>query len=333
MDSGDDSGRPMRKQPRNSEIWYVLALIRMAKPFAAQSRSGRVVVKKQAGMPSARAAPKQQPATKAFAKPFTMRHLWRMTLWAATAACALLVAVLATRSEVGAERVASVFPSSGHRNAAVPATAPAFDAQAETQRLAVAIHDLGAENAQLRSQLAAIQQNMDDITGSVTKQLAAVKAAAASPWPSDVKPDPITAADIASIMTPTAGLDSPVPVPPQSVPASAAPPEPQASSDLPPPSPPVAKPREYGVDIGNALSIAMLQARWLGIRSAHPQLFGALTPSVTLREVPKTKRIELHLVAGPLASSEAAARLCLELAPYRLSCHPMVLGPDRVALQ
>ena len=291
------------------------------------------MVKKQAGMPSARAAPKQLGPPKTF----TMRHLWRMTLWAATAACALLVAVLASRSEVGTERVASVFPSE-HRHAAVPVAPPPFDAQAETRRLAGAIHDLGAENAQLRAQLAAVQQNLDDITGSVTKQLAAVKSATAGPWPADAKPEPITAADIASIMAPAAGVDAPVPsppqsspVPPQSLSVPAAPPE--ASSSLPPISPPAAKPREYGVDIGNASSIAILRARWLGIRSAHPQLFQGLTPTVTLREIPKTKRIELHLFAGPLASPEAAARLCLELAPYRLYCHPTALGADRVALQ
>lgn len=291
------------------------------------------MVKKQAAMPSVRAAPKQRPA----AKVFTMRHLWRMTLWAATAACALLVAVLAGQSDAGTERIASVF-SPGHRHARLSAAQPPFDAQAETRRLAAAVHDLGAENARLRTRLAAVEQNMDDITGSVEKQIAAVKTAAAGSWPADAKPEPITAADIASIMAPAAGLDTPVPSPPQTSPALPPPSgpqasEPQASTDLPPIAPPPKKPHEYGVDMGNALSIQTLHARWLGIRSAHPQLFAGLIPAVTLREIPKTKRIELHLVVGPLENSEAAARLCVELAPYRLTCHPTMLAPDRVALQ
>lgn len=260
-----------------------------------------------------------------------MRHLWRMALWAATAASALLVAVLATRSEVGAERMASVFPSA-HRHPRVAAPDHPFDAQAESRRLADAIHELGAENERLRTRLAAVEENLNDVTGSVTKQLAAVKATSAGPWPDDAKPQPITAADIASIIAPTAGLDTPVPSPPKTSPA-ASPPEPQASADLPPIVSPSAKPREYGVDIGTALSIQILHARWLGIRSAHSQLFEGLTPAVTLKETPKTKRVELHLVAGPLASSEAAARLCLQLARYRLYCHPTVFGPDRVALE
>ena len=134
-------------------------------------------------------------------------------------------------------------------------------------------------------------------------------------------------------MAPAAGLDTPAPSPPKTSPPAAPPPEPQASADLPPIASPAAKPPQYGVDVGTALSIQMLHARWLGIRSAHSQLFEGLTPTVTVKETPKTKRVELHLVAGPLASSEAAARLCLQLAPYRLYCHPTVLAPDRVALE
>ena len=177
---------------------------------------------------------------------------------------------------------------------------------------------------------------MNDMTGSVEKQIAAVKTVAARPWPADVKPEPITAAEVVSIMMPAAGVDTPVPAPPRTSPAllpASQSPEPQASTELPPIAPSPAKPHEYGVDLGNALTIQVLHARWLGIRSAHAQLFAGLTPSVALREIAKTKRIELHLVVGPLAGAEAATRVCVELAPYRLSCHPTVWGPDRVALE
>lgn len=284
------------------------------------------MVKKQAVMPSGRAASRQQAA----AKTFTMRHLWRMTLWAATAACALLIAALASRSDAGTERIASIF-SPGPRHARIATADPPFDAQAEARRLAAAIRDLGAENARLRTRLVAVEQNMNDITGSVEKQIASVKASAAGPWPTDGKPEPVTAAEIASIMAPAAGFE--MPAPPQTAPPSAPLPENQSSKELPSVAPPGARPREYGVDMGNATSIQVLHARWLGIRSAHAQLFARLSPAITLQEIPKTKRLELHLVVGPLGSSAEATRLCLELAPYRLSCHPIVLAPDRVALQ
>ena len=303
------------------------------------------MVKRQNEKPSARAVPRQQPVAKQpAAKRFTMRHLWRMTLWAATAACALLVAVMASRSEVGAERLAAEFPAAGH---GTPVATPPFDAQAETRRLADALQNLAAENKRLQSRLAAIEQNMDDITGSITRQIAAIQAQPPNPWPADATPQPITPGNIGAIIAPSAGIEAPVPSPPQISPAptqapSAAPAEPAAAaaeSPDPPAAPPPPtelrplRPVEYGVDIGSAQSIQMLHARWLGVRSAHPQLFERLTPSVMLRQIPRSKRVELHLVAGPLPNSQAAARLCAELAPFRLSCHPTVLGPDRVALQ
>ena len=266
-----------------------------------------------------------KPPPKAVSRPpavksaFTMRHLWRMALWGGTAAGALFVAVLSTRSEVGLERVATAFPAlRGHERVQVAAKS-SLDAQAETHRLAAAVQDLTAENDRLQSRLTAVEQNVNDITGSVSRQLAAVKAETTNPWPADANPEPISAADIASTVAPTAAFGAPLPLPPQTVPAA--------------PSPRVAAAAEFGVDVGSALSIQALRARWLGIRSAHPQLFDGLTPTVALREVPRSKRVELRLVVGPLADAEAAKRLCAALAPYRLYCQPASFGREHVALE
>lgn len=245
-----------------------------------------------------------------------MRHLRRMTLWGGTAAGALLVAVLSSRSEVGSDRIATAFPAlRGHERVQVAAKS-SLDAQAETHRLAAAVHDLTAENDQLQSRLAAVEQNMNDITGSVSRQIAAVKAETTNPWPADTKPEPISAADVAATVAPTAGFGAPLPSPPQTMPAT------------PPP-----KVAAAGVDVGSALSIQALRARWLGIRSAHPQLFEGLIPTVVLREMARSKRVELRLVVGPLADAEAARRLCAALAPFRLYCEPVGFGAEHVALE
>jgi hypothetical protein len=279
-----------------------------------------VVVKRQPVRQPVKAAPRPVAAK----KPFTMRHLWRMTLWAGTAAGALLIAVLTTRSEVGVERVATVFPSL-RGSERVQLAARSIDAQqAETRRLAAAVHDLAAENDQLQSRLAAVEQNMNDITGSVSRQIAAVKVETTNVWPADAKAEPISASDIASTVTPTAGFGAPLPSPPQT--SSAQPAQAQALA-------PAVAASEFAVDIGSALSIQALRARWLGIRSAHPQLFEGLVPTVALREVAKARRVELRLVVGPLANAEAAARLCAALAPFRLYCQPATFGPQRVALE
>ena len=70
---------------------------------------------------------------------------------------------------------------------------------------------------------------------------------------------------------------------------------------------------EFGVDIGSGLTIQALRTRWAAIRTAHPQLFEGLEPIVSVKEVPRTNRIELRLVAGPIAQAGTAAQLCAQL--------------------
>jgi hypothetical protein len=269
-------------------------------------------------MPPGRAAPKQGAAK----RPFTMRNLWRMTLWGAAAAITLFFAVLTTRSEVGSQRLAAGFSSP--RNTPTQFAARSSDAQAETNRLTAAVHDLTAENSQLKSRLSAIEQNMDDITGSVTRQIEAAKAQTPVAWPADASPGPLTPALIASIVAAAALTPGDFGVPLPSHPPTAPPPAGTPTSSAA---------TQYGVDIGSAVSIQMLRAHWLGIRSAHAALFEGLTPTVMLREIPQSKRVELRLVVGPLANSAAASSLCASLAASRLFCQPTLFDRQHVALQ
>jgi len=281
-------------------------------------------------------AVKAAPRRAAPKKTFTMQRLWRMALWGATAASALLVAVLTTRSEVGSQRVAIVLSSLRVTSLVRPGQATTqiaarpFDAQAETRRLSGAVRGLAADSDQVKSRLAAVEHNMDDITGSISRQVEAAKAgtAAPSPWPAAAAPVPATPAVIASVVAPVVppptGLAAPLPLSPPT-PAAAQPPADATA--------PGAQPTEYGVDIGSALSIQALRARWLGMRSAHPQLFEGLAPTATVREIPRSNRVELRLVVGPLADPEAAARLCASLAPFRLFCQPTIFDRRHLALQ
>lgn len=278
-----------------------------------------MVVKKLAIKHAVQAAPQRA----APGKPFTIAHLWRMTLWGATAATALLVAVLTTRSEPGSARIAALF--SVHDGSKTQVARGPLDTQAQTRQLADAVRNLTRDNSELKSRLAAVEQNVNDITGSVAKQIAKVKADAANNWPANAKPEPITPAIIASIIGPAKPASSGVAAPPASPPLRT--PSPAGGTEN------SAIPVAYGVDVGGALSIDVLRARWLGIRSAHRRLFEGLTPTVVLRQIGKTNRAELRLVVGPLASSEAAARLCAALAPYRLFCQPTAFDGQHIALQ
>jgi hypothetical protein len=90
---------------------------------------------------------------------------------------------------------------------------------------------------------------------------------------------------------------------------------------------------EYGVDIGSAVSIQALRARWAGIRSAHRELFRGLSPTVTLRESSRLTSPELRLVVGPLSSADAASRLCASLSVYHVDCEPTIFGGQHLALE
>jgi hypothetical protein len=301
---------------------------------------------------------------------FTMRHLWRMAVWGGAAAGALFVAVLATRSEVGTQRIAGLF--SGRSDRTQVAARP-FDAEAderrvaEQRRLTEAVRGLAAENDALKSRLAVVERNVDDITGSVARQIEAIKKTDTTPAPDRSPPAGAAPESHAVIANPAPAESGPPPVPaPESRAVIAAPPAtpapgPAPAASAPPPAPapaqiaatepmqsraampgPAAAPPgaaapaatlKYGVDIGSAVSIEVLRARWLGIHSAHGKLFEGLMPVVMLRQASHTGRIELQLVVGPFASAEPAAKLCAALAPYRLPCQPTLFSGQHLALQ
>jgi hypothetical protein len=235
--------------------------------------------------------------------PVTMHGLWRLVVWGSTAATALLIAVLSSRGVVGSQRAAVAASTLGGATVAVvqplqPAPVPQqpaarpFDAQAETKKLADAVRDLSADNDELKSRLAVVEHSVDDVTGSIERQ-----AKATPPWPDTGPPVPATPAAIAAVVAPALPL-----------------------------------PMEYGVDIGSAVSIQALRARWAGIRSAHPQLFDGLAPTIALGETQQSNRPELRLVLGPLASANAAAKLCKTLEHFRLTCQPTIFSGRHLAL-
>jgi hypothetical protein len=92
-------------------------------------------------------------------------------------------------------------------------------------------------------------------------------------------------------------------------------------------------PKQYGVDIGSAVSFQALRVRWAEIRAAHPQLFQGLTAKTITRGMPQSDRSEVRLVLGPLPNSDAATRLCTLLEPYHVFCQPTVFDGQQLALQ
>jgi len=250
--------------------------------------------------------------SKAAKKPLTLRALRRLMLWGTTAAGALLLAALSSRSEVGVRRVTSIL----HGATATQVATRSFDAEAETRRLAEQLRGLAAGDEQIKSRLAAVERDMDDMTGSIGKQLEAADAARRS---EDGPSLAATAAVTVSIGPPT---------------AAAAPAAARSAAAISAGETATAAPRtEYGIDIGSGLTIDALRTRWLAIRGAHGELLEGLQPIVNIRDVPRTSRIELRLIAGPLPQLAAAAQLCASLTALGLFCQPTVFDGQHLALR
>ena len=254
--------------------------------------------------------------------PQTMQRFRREAYWGAAMMVALLVATLAAQSDVGAGRMAHILvslnaPSDGNRP---------FDAEAAARELTQDVRTLQQDRDRLAGRLAAIERDMDDLTGSIKQQTDAAKSAqagsqansqAAEAWPIDAPPMPMTSADVAAM------VKSATPVPAQPAATTAALPSDAAGSHPP----------AYGADIGNAPSMKALHAHWAALRTAHPQVFDGLHPVVALRHNAHANRTDLHLVVGPYASADAAAQFCNLLGTFHLRCQPTMFDDHHLALQ
>jgi len=251
---------------------------------------------------------------------FTMRKLERLALWGCAAAAAMFIAAIAGRSDIGTQRVAGLFPAHSASSRAAQsnqAGAGPLDTEAAARELVQTVRDLTEDRDRLMTRLAAVERSLDDVTGSVTRQIEAAKT---PPWPSEARA-PATPAAIASVLSPVvpppAGMASPSPAPPS-----------EAAADA---TPAVAPPAVYGIDLGSAHSVEVLHARWTAFRSTRPKLFEGLKPLVSRKEIGRSKHTEWRLLVGPLPDAEAASRLCASLAAFWPFCQPTTFAGEHLA--
>jgi hypothetical protein len=279
-----------------------------------------------------------RPRSAAAQPTFTMRKLERLALWASAAAAAVFVAVIAGRSDIGLQRIAGFLhpPSSRAAHPKEAAAAP-LDSEAAIQEMARVIRGLSEDRDRLMARLAAIEHNLDDVTGSLTRQ---IEAARTPPWPDKAPPAPATRAIIASIVTPAlpppVGSAQPTGLAPSAPAAVPAPPAPaavavNAEGTSAAAAPAAAPPAEYGVDLGGAHSVEVLHARWAAFRSARPKLFEGLKPLVSRKDTGRSKRGEWRLLVGPFPDNDAAAALCASLAVVWPVCTPAAFQGERLA--
>jgi hypothetical protein len=249
--------------------------------------------------------------------PAWMQWVLRQAVWGGAAAAAVAIAILAGRTDSGEQRTAAVWSYFSGKTDKQPQHQ--FDAEAAARQLAQAVRNLTDDRDRLAKRVAAVERDMDDMTGSIKKQIDDVKTAnTPPPWPLSAPPIPMTPTDVAAMVKPAAA-------PPSKAAASAA-----STTDSAGATP---MPMAYGADIGNGISIRALQTRWTGLRFAHPQIFDGLQPLASPRENVRTSRTELHLVVGPYPTAEAAMELCDQLVPFRITCQPTMFDGSHLALQ
>ncbi len=238
--------------------------------------------------------------------------IWSLATWAGVAMFMVMLAVLASRTEIGSDRLAAIADGRAYRTAsATQVEKVAVDPMVtyETRRLADAIRVLGTERDQLASRLEMLERSVGDVTASIGRQSEAMPRSPSrviDPRVS-IQPMPQPAADIAALAPPASTSDNALDTP-------------------------VLK-TEFAVDLVGDMSLEALRARWAQLRAQYGPLLEGLRPLVVVKEGNRAGSMELRLVAGPLSNANTAARLCATLSSAGQECKPTVFDGQRLAVR
>jgi hypothetical protein len=295
-----------------------------------------------------------------------MRPLLRIGAWGACAVIAVTGVVFAGRTDGGAERAQVALTTLrdlpreiiAHPTSLLAWRAGADDA--ETKRLAEAVRNLTADRDRLATRVATLEQNLTDLTGSIARSQSAALAGAvpnaarpaddkAEAFPPPAPPDAASAASggesraIAAPAEPTAPATgaprSSRMATIQSYVSSSAPPasggtETRVATAPAEATPPADMPANgYAIDLGSATNVATLRKHWDTMKSAHAAALDGLRPLVSVRPSSRPGFTEFHLVAGPVADADAAARLCQALTSARVPCRPSTFEGQRLEMR
>lgn len=279
--------------------------------------------------------------------------LLRIAAWGVGAVGAIAIAVFAGRSEMGERRIATGGQASydATRAATSQALARAAEAERESRRLAETVRALTADRDQLAGRVLALERSIEDLTGSIsltqpTRRPALVDMLLPSATgglrpPDDAPPRPgpfpdpagpgyaIQTTPRAPAASETGGgpadaagpAEIPLPRPSPLNPNHEATPGTPAGPAAADPAAVLSGRGPFGVDLGAAASVEGLRGLWSRIRSGQSSaLVAELRPLVSVRDTAQPGTVELRLVAGPVATAQAASRLCAAIAASGASC-------------
>jgi hypothetical protein len=123
---------------------------------------------------------------------FDRRSLWRLGSWGVGAVGAVVVAVLAHQSSIGLRHEQIANADLARQSQQIQSIAK--ESQHETRRLASAIDTLNGDRDRLYSRITVLEQGLDSMTGSITRQNAAAGSPQATPQPSS----PVSSSPVSS---------------------------------------------------------------------------------------------------------------------------------------
>lgn len=242
-----------------------------------------------------------------------MRDLWRISLWGLAATGSLSIVAYAGSTEIGRDR-AGIAVAELHEVLLPSGVKPARALSAqEGRRLAETVRLLSADRERLVARIASLEHSLDEVTGSIAKTQKAAD-------DTQTKPAETPPAEVAAPATQQSN-----------------PPQEDVTSSITPAEAPQGEPEQapaktqYGLDLGTASSIDQLRAAWTLAQRRHSSLLQGLTPAVHQR--PRSGRAEFHLLAGPLPSAVAAAKICASMTAAGGICRPAVFDGQRLAVR
>jgi hypothetical protein len=107
------------------------------------------------------------------------RSLWRLGSWGVGSVAAVVVAVMASQSSIGARRDQLAAADLGRQSQQIQSVAK--ESQSEARRLASAIDTLNGDRDRLYSRVTVLEQGLDSVTGSIARQISAAGSPQAGP--------------------------------------------------------------------------------------------------------------------------------------------------------
>jgi hypothetical protein len=262
-------------------------------------------------------------------------QLARLGIWIGLATVAVLTAVFTARTETGLRRIANLLSpeaSEPVRSAKIvgPQVAARQVDQEVERRLNEAVRALAADRDRLASRVAALERNLDDVTGSIVQSVPN-SASAPAAQPPRTLPQGQAAPPLVPPPAPQAAVPAPAPPAIQAAPSRVA--AGHLATGAPTAADSTATKTEFGIDVGGNASVEGLRTLWMTLKTSQPALFDGLRPVVAIREGQKPGTIELRLIAGPIGNAGIAARMCAALSAMNQTCQPAVFDGQRLALQ